>query len=229
MKTILITGISRGIGKALAEKYLAEGHTVIGTSINGKVDFEHENLTVYTLDLSKPRSIRTCVKKIIKSGTQIDIMHNNAGALFDDEETHVIVDKLQRTLMVNLIGTIDLTEQIIKIIRNDGHIVNTSSSAASLTETDMKDALTSHFPFHYPAYKISKAAINMYTRTLAMRLEHEKTGITVSSVHPGWVRTDMGGDDAPVLPVEAVDDIYKLALSKPETGQFWFKGQKYPW
>ncbi|MDD5165390.1 MAG: SDR family NAD(P)-dependent oxidoreductase [Candidatus Pacebacteria bacterium] len=229
MKIILITGISRGIGKALAEKYLAEGHIVIGTSINGKIDFEHENLTVYKLDLSKPRSILKCIKKIIKSGIKIDIMHNNAGALFDDEETHVIVDKLQRTLMVNLIGTIDFTEQIIKTIRDDGHIVNTSSSAGSLTETDMKDALTSHFPFHYPAYKISKAAINMYTRTLAMRLEHEKTGVTVSSVHPGWVKTDMGGNDAPVLPSEAAADIYKLALSKPETGQFWFKGQKYPW
>ncbi len=229
LKTVLITGISRGIGKALAQKFLAEGYKVIGTSINGKIDFGHENLTVYKLDLSKPRSIKKCVIKIFKSGVKIDIMHNNAGALFDDEETHVVIDKLQRTLTVNLFGTIDFTEQMASNINKGGHIINTSSSAGSLTDTDMKDALTSHFPFHYPSYKISKCALNMYTRTLAMRLVHEKKEITVSSVHPGWVRTDMGGEDAPMLPAEAADWIYKLAISKPETGCFWFKGEKYPW
>ena len=228
-KTVLITGISRGIGKALANKYLGEGYFVIGTSIDGKIDFEHENLKIYKLDLSKPRSIKKCVKKIFKSAVKIDIVHNNAGALFDDEETHVIIEKLQKTLTVNLLGTIDLTEQMIGNMHAGGHIINTSSSAGSLTDTDMKDALTSHFPFHYPAYKISKCALNMYTRTLAMRMEQEKTEITVSSVHPGWVRTDMGGEDAPMLPEEAADWIYKLAISKPETGCFWFKGEKYPW
>jgi NAD(P)-dependent dehydrogenase (short-subunit alcohol dehydrogenase family) len=66
----------------------------------------------------------------------------------------------------------------------------------------------------------------MLTRIWAMRLEGK---ITVSSVHPGWVKTDMGGDDADIEPKEAAEDIFKLANSKVETGQFWFKGKKFPW
>ena len=69
----------------------------------------------------------------------------------------------------------------------------------------------------------------MYTRTLAARFINEKTPVVVSSVHPGWVKTSMGGDGAPMLPVEAAEDIYRLAISQPETGQFWFKGEKHPW
>ena len=64
---------------------------------------------------------------------------------------------------------------------------------------------------------------------MAELMRHEKRNITVSSVHPGWVRTDMGGSDATMSPEEAAEYIYKLGISRPETGQFWFKGKKYPW
>ena len=66
-------------------------------------------------------------------------------------------------------------------------------------------------------------------RTLAMNLVHEKKDIIVSSVHPGWVKTDMGGQDAPLTPEEAALYIFNLALSRPPTGQFWYKGETYPW
>jgi NAD(P)-dependent dehydrogenase (short-subunit alcohol dehydrogenase family) len=81
---------------------------------------------------------------------------------------------------------------------------------------------------YYPCYKISKCALNMYTRTLASRLNEDK--ITVSSVHPGWVRTEMGGEDADMSPEEAAAHIYELAIKPPkESGQFWFKGEKMSW
>jgi len=227
MKTALITGISKGIGKALAQRYLQEGWNVLGTSTTGAVDFADKNLKVFKLDLSSPESIKACAKAIASSGLKIDVLHNNAGVLLDDEETRLIVDKLRLTLEVNLIGTIDFCERIIPIINKDGHIVNTSSQAGSLTRED--DDSATHFPHHYPAYKISKTALNMYTRTLSGRLMREGTGIIVSSVHPGWVRTAIGGDEAPVSPEEAAEDLFKLATSRPETGQFWFKGNKYPW
>ncbi len=227
MKTILITGVSRGIGKAEALQFLSEGHTVIGTSIDGTVDFAHERLTIFPLDLSKPASIASCVDQIQKTGVRFDILINNAGALFDDEITEVIIKKLRQTLEVNLIGTIDFSEQILSLINLGGHIIFTTSSAGSIAETDYKTH--SHHPNQYPAYKISKAAVNMYMRTLAMRMEHANTGIIVSSVHPGWVKTDMGGEEAPMTPEEAAKHICALALSRPESGQFWFKGEKYPW
>jgi NAD(P)-dependent dehydrogenase (short-subunit alcohol dehydrogenase family) len=227
MKTALITGVSRGIGKALAQIFLAEGYAVIGTYQTSPLDYKDSALTTLQLDISSDKSVQKCAETIAASNTQIDILINNAGALFDEDETRVVIDKLRKTLEVNLVGTANVTESLIPFIRKGGHIVCLSSQAGSIQEMD--HIMDSHEPYHYPAYKISKAALNMYIRTLAVRLNHENFGITVSAVHPGWVRTDMGGDEAPTTPKEAASDIYDLAISRPETGQFWFKGKKYPW
>jgi len=227
MKNVLITGVGRGIGKALAEKFLAENYEMLGTTEDGTIPYSNNNLTVYRLDLTSTELIGEVSKKIAESGKKIDILINNAGVLLDDEKTKVSVDDLRKTLEVNLIGTIDFTEHIIPLINKDGHIVNISSQAGSLN--DVENFTHSHAPLRYPAYKISKAALNMYTRTLALRLQNEQTGIVVSSVHPGWVKTEMGGDEAPMTPEEAAEHIFKLAVSCPETGEFWFKGEKHPW
>jgi len=224
MKTVIITGISKGIGKALAKKFLYHDYQVIGTYLSQKPDFENKNLRAYKLDLSSAKSIAACAKKIKKIGKKIDILVNNAGVLLDEKETGVIPDKLRKTLEINLIGPIDFTEKIISAINKGGHIVNISSTAGSLEKAGIAEG---HYPYHYPCYKISKTALNMYTRTLALRLK--KSGIIVSSVHPGWVRTKMGGKEAPMSPEDAAEGIYKTAVSNPETGQFWFKSKKLPW
>lgn len=91
------------------------------------------------------------------------------------------------------------------------------------------DLRASHYPYHYPAYKISKVAVNMYTRTLANRFQRDGKSVIVSSVHPGWVSTEMGGEEAPISPKEAAHDIFTFAISNPPTGGFWFKGEKLEW
>ncbi len=227
MKTALITGVGRGIGKALVKKFMKEGYAVVGTSQTGVVDYSDQNLKVFQLDLTSTTSIKKCADQIIESGIKIDIMINNAGVNIDYDETHVLINMLRNTLEVNLFGTVNFTEQVIPAMSAVSHIVNISSQAGSIA--DAENVLDTHYPYHYPAYKISKAALNMYTRTLALRFKHENAGIIVSSVHPGWVRTDMGGEDAPTTPEDAAENIYKLAISRPETGQFWFNGKKYPW
>lgn len=224
MKTVLITGISRGIGKALKNKFSEEGFDVIGTILDNSNIENTQNLNTIKLDLSSSESINTCSKQISLLGKKIDILINNSGVLLDEDNTSVIIDKLKNTLNINLIGTIDFTEHILPFIKFDGHIINISSTAGSLARVAR---LESHFPNHYPSYKISKAALNMYTCTLALRLKD--SGIIVSSVHPGWVKTDMGGKDANVTPEQAADNIYKLAISRPESGQFWFNGEKLEW
>ncbi len=224
MKNIFITGIDKGIGLALAEKFLDQGHFVFGTVLTKKPNLPLENLQIFTLDLSSTESVGNCSREILAASKKIDIFINNAGVLIDKEEEGVVIEKLRQTLEVNLIGTIDITEKLLSAINTDGHIINISSSAGSLTLTGSG---TSHYPGHYPAYKISKTALNMYTRTLAERLKD--WGIIVSAVNPGWVKTDMGTERANLEPQEVATNIFNFALSKPETGHFWFKAEKMPW
>jgi NAD(P)-dependent dehydrogenase (short-subunit alcohol dehydrogenase family) len=80
---------------------------------------------------------------------------------------------------------------------------------------------------------MSKAALNMYTRTLAFRLK--KKGVIVSAIHPGWVKTDMGNSAATekekptIEPEEAANEIYNLIMNKSESGQFWQFGKQREW
>ncbi len=234
MKTVLITGVSRGIGEALQFKFIKEGFNVLGTVYIGvdKVATDNDvgsrdevpKTKIFKLDLSSPESIEQCVNEIIFAGTKIDILINNAGALFDEDDTSVIVEKLRKTLEVNLIGPIDFTERLISQINSGGQIINISSSAGSLEKAGRAE---SHYPYHYPSYKISKAGLNMYTCTLAQRLK--KSNITVSSVHPGWVKTDLGGSEADITAEEAAEGIYGVIVSDKETGGFWFGKERMPW
>ncbi|OGN28186.1 MAG: hypothetical protein A3A33_02415 [Candidatus Yanofskybacteria bacterium RIFCSPLOWO2_01_FULL_49_25] len=216
MKTALITGASRGIGNALAEKFLAEGYFVIGTSTKGTADFSHENLTILQLDLADPKSIERCAKDVLNLKKPVDILINNAGT-YISEHDGIKIDILRTTLETNLIGPIDFTLRILPAINVGGHIVNISSRQGSMSYV--------HQDLN-PSYKISKAAVNMFTRALSLRL---KDTITVSSVHPGAVLTALAMPDADLTPEEAAGYIYDLAISRPKTGQFWYKGEPFPW
>jgi short-subunit dehydrogenase len=186
--------------------------------MDGLVDYTNENLKVFKLDLYDDKNIEECSREVISYGKNIDIYVNNAGVLLDEDETSIVIDKLRKTLQVNLIGSIDLTQKLLSIINKGGHIVNISSSAGSMENVHHAD---------YPAYKISKAGVNMFTSWLAYKLKGE---ITVSSVHPGRVKTDMGDWEGDMDIEEAVLHIYGTAIKEDlETGQFWFKGEKFPW
>lgn len=218
MKTAVITGTSRGIGLATAQKFLKEGFKVIGTSTSGKSPINNPHFTPLKLDVKSDEDIKKVVEKIRKFTIKVDILINNAGTFLDSGEEKVDIKKLEETLKVNLLGPIKLTQALLPIINIDGQIINISSMMGSLTDTTSSDS---------PAYRISKAALNMFTRTLAALVWNKQ--ITVSSLHPGWVRTDMGGEEAPKSAMAAAEDIYKLATSYHPSGEFWSEGQKYPW
>ncbi len=220
MKTALITGVSRGIGKALAQRFLLEGYFVIGTSRKHVADFSHKNLTLLRLDLTKPKSIKNCAKKILNLKKPVDILINNAGAVWSEKDNgkmKINIGILRKTLETNLIGPVDFTLSVMPVLKTKGHIINVSSRQGSLNYVhEIKN----------PSYQISKAALNMFTRVLSFQL---KNTATVSSVHPGAVMTDMAAADANMPAEEAAGYIYDLATSKPKTGQFWFKGKPFPW
>ena len=222
MKTAIITGVSRGIGQSLANKFLKENYNVIGTSTSGKVNIDNPNFEVIRLDLSNPASILKATNKITKKISEINVLINNAGVnLQDFDVINMDISILRRTLEINLIGLINFTERLLSNMSPKGQIINVSSIMGSLSKSSSDEALDD------PCYRISKTAINMYTKTLASRLR--KQGITVSSVHPGWVKTDMGGKDAPRKPEEAATQIFKLATTPHQTALFWYDNKKLPW
>jgi NAD(P)-dependent dehydrogenase (short-subunit alcohol dehydrogenase family) len=218
MKTVVITGTSRGIGKATAQKFLDQGWEVIGTSTSGKTPVIHDNLKMHQLDLADSESILRFIGGITGRKTTINVLINNAGIGLPADREHISVDVLRQTLEINLIGLIALTESLLPLMLNNGHIINVSSALASLTE-DMGT--------WSPAYRISKAGVNMYTRHLANVLRSRR--VTVSSFDPGWVRTDMGSMNAPRDPSESAEELFQLATASVDSGYFWRGGKKRAW
>lgn len=225
MKTVVITGTSRGIGLATAQKFLKENWVVIGTSTKGDSPIQNVNFIPARLDVSNTSSIVAFVDLISKQEKPTDVLINNAGIALDSWDPGVNLAKVRKTFEVNLFGLIELTEGLLRYVARDGHIINISSRYGSFNMPIDDDTSL--------GYRMSKAALNMHTRFLANRLADK--GIKVSAIHPGWVKTDMGNESATEdakpdrEPAEAAEEIYKLAVSDIETGQFWYKNEKFPW
>ncbi|MCA9302191.1 SDR family NAD(P)-dependent oxidoreductase [candidate division WWE3 bacterium] len=215
MKNILITGGSRGIGKATVKRFLGSGYEVITTSTSGKSEYRN----TYQLDLSDSNSISDFAKSLSEKNTKIDVLINNA-AMAEEGEDFVVIESLRKTLEVNLIGVIDLTQKILPLINDSGVIINISSQMASLT---------CDLGFDYPSYRISKNAINMYTICLSEHPNIKKRGVKVYSFDPGWVKTDMGGPDAEREPEEVAEELLQLVESGSKTGLFYKGTEAREW
>lgn len=220
MKTVVITGTSRGIGLATVKRFLWEGWFVIGTSTTGTNDIQSPNFICLRLDYLKPETITAVVHDIKALNKKVDVLVNNAGVAYEETTPTVDIKILRETLEVNLIGLADFTNQLLPLFNSPAHIVNVSSNAGTLVDFKPGQWVT-------PAYKISKTALNMYTRITGSQLKEK--GILVSSLDPGWTQTDMGGEEAPRKPEEPAEEIYKLAVSQVETGLFWHKGKERNW
>lgn len=212
-KTILITGASKGIGFALANKFLENGFKVIGTSRSGKIEgIENENFKVLQVDLSESKSIELLKKEIEKNETTIDILINNAGIGPDLYTTNPEEISFKQTFDVNVNGTTFLTELLIENINNEGKIINISSKMGSIVLCKSIDSV---------AYRMSKTALNMYTKILSNRLLEK---IKVASIHPGWVRTTIAKNnisEGRLSPEESANGIFNFVISEFRTGIFW--------
>ncbi|MHA7110270.1 SDR family NAD(P)-dependent oxidoreductase [Sunxiuqinia elliptica] len=219
MKRIIITGASRGIGLAVVKLLLQEGDCeVIGTSVSGNHSIEAPNFTCYSLDLEVDAAVDEFAEKI--KLLEFDYLINNAGVLLEQGNNSAIdFQQLEQTFSVNLFGIIRLTEHLLSEIQEGGHIIQVTSNWGSFSDAD--------FDACQPHYKMSKAALNMYTKLLAKRLEPK--GIIVSSFDPGWVKTDMGGPEANRTAETVAKELIDLMIGKVETGNFWYKGRTRPW
>jgi len=219
VQTGIITGCSRGIGFATVDLLTNnENLKVIGTSTSGNCSILKSNFDCYQLNLSESKSINEFCNII--GNTKIDFLLNNAGVLLENLNESVInLEHLRQTFNVNLFGTIELTEKLIPNFNKNGQIVNVTSDWGSFSEKNPDE--------FQPHYKMSKSALNMYTKLLAKRLKNQN--IIVSSFDPGWTQTDMGGINATRKPTEVADDIKNLLNRVPESGKFWHQGKIREW
>jgi NAD(P)-dependent dehydrogenase (short-subunit alcohol dehydrogenase family) len=210
-KIVLITGANSGIGNALAEKLIAENYFVIGTSRNGKIEnISSENLFVVALDLTNQSSIEEANEIIRNKFKGIDILVNNAGIAPDLDKIKPDVASLRLTFETNVFGLVHFTETMLDFVNEDGKILNVSSVMATMNEISKTDST---------AYRMSKSALNMYTKTLSARLNDRN--INVNSIHPGWVQTKLSTEGAPLTTEFSANGIFMLIEAEMETGTFW--------
>ena len=222
--TVLITGANRGIGLEYARQFADEGYRVIGTARNPASAGELANLGVRieALDVADPASVASLAQRL--QGESIDILVNNAG-MFDRSD--VTVDKvdfgmLEQTFAVNAFGPLRVIQALLPNLRQGDRklIVNMSSQLGSIERSNGS----------WYGYRASKTALNQFNKILSVELGKE--GFTSVVLHPGWVRTDIGGDNATLSTEESVEGLMEVIddLTQRDNGRFYdFEGNEIPW
>jgi NAD(P)-dependent dehydrogenase (short-subunit alcohol dehydrogenase family) len=234
----LVSGAAKGIGFEIVRGLAKRGFTVfLGARDRAKGHGAADTLAAegdvrfLRLDVTDEASIGEAVRAIGHTARRLDVLVNNAGVLLDEGENVANVETavLRATLETNVLGSFALTRGCLPLLRESPHprIVNVSSTAGSLTE--MVAALDGGDDFLAPSYRVSKAALNALTLVLARDLRPDR--VLVNACCPGWVRTDMGGPNAPLSPAEgAVTPLFLATLPDDgPTGGFFADGAPSPW
>lgn len=232
MRHCLVTGANRGLGLEFARQLLAGGHHVVATArqpgrataLNALAGEHPGRLHVLPLDVAVARSREELARELalVLDGQRLDLLLNNAGVLQGGERFGQVAEAgLEASLRINATGPFLLVQALAGMLADGGMVANLSSEIGSL-------ALRREF--RTPSYAIGKAAQNMATVLLARALEPR--GIRVVALHPGWVRTDMGGEKAPALPADASAALLAVLerLGPDDTGLFLGPdGDVLPW
>jgi len=230
MPTTLITGANRGIGLELARQTAESGGRVLaGCRHLGEADklqalaAEFPDLiALLSIDVTDDTGIAASKARI--SATPVDILINCAGVIGPDRQSALDMDYagFADTIAVNTIGPLRVTRAFLPNLQ-------VAKAAKVVTISSIMGSLASAGPDRL-AYRASKAAINMVMRGLAAELQ--PLGIAALTVHPGWVRTDMGGASAPVAPEDSAAGILAqiAALTLAGTGRFLdYLGKPVAW
>lgn len=227
----LITGGGRGIGLATLKLLCQRSVKTIFTCRNphdgqlaiGELGPLARMADFHPLELTDNESVQDLAGYVKKKYGYLDILVNNAGGNYDtwQRASKVAIAEVEYTLDLNLLGPWRMCNALIPLMmaRKSGRIINVSSGAGSIAS---QDGTT-------PAYSLSKNGLNMLTKSLAMDLR--TTAIVVNAVDPGWVRTDLGGANAPKSPEEGADTIVWLATEADPgiTGKFFRNRMVIDW
>jgi NAD(P)-dependent dehydrogenase (short-subunit alcohol dehydrogenase family) len=231
----VVTGGNRGLGFEVCRQLARKGLFVILTGRDSskaeqaaeKLRGEGLEVIAHQLDVTDETSVSALRHFVRWSYGRLHVLVNNAGVSLDQArairslQDAPVVGTLRDTLDPNLFGPLRTSRALVPMMREGGYgrVVNVSSELGSLTK--MGEG--------YPTYRISKTALNALTRILAAELKG--TGVLVNSGAPGWVRTDMGGPNAPRPVEEGADTIVWLATLPDDgpTGGFFQDRQPLPW
>ncbi len=236
----LVTGANKGLGLETARQLGKEGVTVLMASRNKErgteavQQLQEEGLEVQfvQLEVTNEAEVDALVRYIDTTYGKLDVLVNNAGIMHRGEpggvNTAEIVkaEVLRETFDVNFFGLVNLTQKLLPLIKKSesGRIVNVSSILGSNTlQSDETSPWSGIKPF---AYNASKAALNSFTVHLAAALKD--SNIKVNSAHPGWVKTDLGGKNAPLEAPEGAKTSVRLS-SADFTGKFVHNGEEIAW
>ena len=219
MATIFITGGNRGIGLALAEAYAAAGNRVI-VSKRGAGDVA--GFETIAMDVADAESVKAAGERLAHEA--IDVLINNAGVIGPDRQstTDMDFDGFLETLAINTVAPLRVAQAFLPALRR--------SQAAKLATITSQMGSLSYAKSDHVAYRASKAAANKVMQCLATDLAAES--IAVAALHPGWVRTDMGGPGADIAVEESASGVKAVMdrLTLETTGRFWaWDGRELPW
>jgi NAD(P)-dependent dehydrogenase (short-subunit alcohol dehydrogenase family) len=222
----LVSGANRGVGLEISRQLGAKGHAVIiGSRDSKKGEAAAEDLRgggadvhVVQLNVGDPASIAAAVATIGERFGVLDVLVNNAGVLLESWGTlpsDITLEQMRATFEVNFFGLFEMTRACLPLLRKStaARIVNLSTDMASLGTLD--DPKSVVYEVWAPAYQASKAAVNALTVLFAKELKH--TNIKVNSASPGWARTAMGGEEAPLSAAQGADTAVWLA-TLPDDG-----------
>jgi NAD(P)-dependent dehydrogenase (short-subunit alcohol dehydrogenase family) len=226
-RSVLVTGASRGIGLEFVRAYLGRGASVIAAARNPAAATElqqlgeqyPDQLRLMQLDVKDERSVELLDGTI--GNTPIDLLINNAGILHVETLENMDFSSVLEQFRVNALGALQVTHSLLGNFSDGARIVNMTSRMGSLDDNTSGG---------YYGYRMSKAALNMATRSLAVDLKGRN--IVVIAMHPGMVQTDMTRGFGMMTPAESVASMVEIIekLTPAQSGQFLhYQGTTLPW
>tara|TARA_B100001094_G_scaffold295291_1_gene316532 strand:- start:12018 stop:12713 length:696 start_codon:yes stop_codon:yes gene_type:complete len=229
-QTILITGANRGLGLEFTRQYLEYQNQVIACcrDLNKalalhdlKEKYPH-TLTLIQLDVTDTDAVHKLAQDL--EHTELDLLINNAGVYGPKHKPlgALCAEDFEEVLKVNTIAPLILSQAFIPhLAQTQGKVAFITSRMGSITDNQSGGSYL---------YRASKAALNALGKSLALDLEADD--IKVLIIHPGWVKTDMGGEHAWITPEQSISQMRKLihSITLDQSGQFWHcDGSKLPW